>query len=64
MKKLKAAGRRTPITIFVEGDIFTKLSFVVWGLANMVRGQIVKGAIYLALEAAPCSMSSTRCRIG
>ena len=52
MKKLKAAGRRTPITIFVEGDIFTKLSFVVWGLANMVRGQIVKGAIYLALEAA------------
>ena len=52
MKKLKAAGRRTPITIFVEGDIFTKLSFVVWGLANMARGQIVKGAIYLALEAA------------
>ena len=52
MKKLKPAGRRTPITIFVEGDIFTKLSFVVWGLANMVRGQIVKGAIYLALEAA------------
>ena len=48
MKKLKAAGRRTPITIFVEGDIFTKLSFVVWGLANMVRGQIVKGAIYLS----------------
>lgn len=52
LKKLKAAGRRTPITIFVEGDIFTKLSFVVWGLANMARGQIVKGAIYLALEAA------------
>ena len=52
LKKLKAAGRRTPITIFVEGDIFTKLSFVVWGLANMVRGQIVKGTIYLALEVA------------
>ena len=52
MKKLSAAGYRTPITIFVEGDIFTKLSFVVWGLANMARGQIVKGAIYLALEAA------------
>ena len=45
-------GRRTPITVFVDGDIFTKLSFLVWGLSNMVRGQIVKGAIYLAIEAA------------
>lgn len=45
-----ASRRRTPITIFVDGDIFTKLSFVVWGLSNMVRGQIVKGAIYLAIE--------------
>ncbi len=44
--------RRTPITIFVDGDIFTKLSYLVWGLSNMVRGQIVKGAMYLALELA------------
>lgn len=45
-------GRRTPISIFVDGDIFTKLSYLVWGLGNMVRGQVVKGAIFLALEAA------------
>ena len=50
--KTQLRGRRTPITIFVEGDIFTKLSFLVWGLSNMVRGQIVKGAIYLAMEVA------------
>ena len=37
--------RRTPITIFVDGDIFTKLSYLVWGLSNMARGQIVKGAM-------------------
>lgn len=39
-------------TIFKEGDIYTKLSFVIWGLSNMVRGQIGKGAIYLAIEIA------------
>ena len=44
--------RRPPLTIFKEGDVFTKLSFLVWGLSNMVRGQIVKGAIYLAMEVA------------
>ena len=53
MKKLKSQRpRRTPITIFAEGDIFTKLSFVVWGLSNMVRGQMVKGATYLVMEIA------------
>lgn len=36
----------------MDGDIFTKLSYLVWGLGNMVRGQVVKGAIFLALEAA------------
>lgn len=50
--KLRLRIRRTPLTIFKEGDVFTKLSFLVWGLSNMVRGQIVKGAIYLAMEVA------------
>lgn len=36
--------------VFVEGDILTKLSFVVMGLSNLLRGQIVKGLIYLFLE--------------
>ena len=50
--KLRLRIRRTPLTIFKEGDVFTKLSFLVWGLSNMVRGQIAKGAIYLAMEVA------------
>lgn len=45
-------GKRTPISIFVDGDVFTKLSYLVWGLGNIVRGQVVKGAMFLALEAA------------
>ena len=47
MEKYK---KKTPISIFRDGDIFTKLSFIVFGLANIVHGQIVKGLIYLVLE--------------
>lgn len=36
--------------IFVQGDIFTKLSFIIMGLSNMVRGQVVKGLLFLAIE--------------
>ncbi len=39
-------------TIFKHGDIFNKLSFVIFGLGNMANGQVVKGLIYLFLEAA------------
>ena len=38
--------------IFKHGDIFTKLSFVIFGMGNMANGQVVKGLIYLLLEAA------------
>lgn len=38
------------IAIFRDGDVFTRLSFAIWGLSNMVRGQIVKGLIFLILE--------------
>lgn len=34
-----------------EGDLFTRLSILVWGLGNMVRGQIIKGIAFLAVEA-------------
>lgn len=37
---------------FVKGDIFTKLSAVVMGLGNIVRGQIVKGLLFLAVQVA------------
>lgn len=40
------------IKIFTEGDIFSKLSFVIFGIANVVRGQIIKGLFFLCLEIA------------
>lgn len=39
-------------SVFKNGDLFTKLSFVIFGLSNIIRGQVVKGLIYLGLEAA------------
>ena len=33
-----------------EGDLFTKLSFLVMGLSNLVRKQIIKGLIFLGME--------------
>ena len=35
-----------------KGDIFTKLSVIILGLGNLVRGQIIKGLIFLGIEAA------------
>lgn len=46
----KKSKKITLLSIFKEGDIFSKLSFLIWGLSNMVRGQIVKGLIFLVLE--------------
>ena len=40
------------IRIFKNGDIFTKLSYLICGLSNMVRGQIVKGLSFLLIEVA------------
>ena len=40
------------VSIFKYGDIFTKLSFVIFGMANMVNGQAVKGLLFLGLEIA------------
>ena len=31
---------------FVKGDILTKVSAVVMGLGNIVRGQVVKGLLF------------------
>ena len=38
--------------IFRRGDFFTKLSFGVFGAANIAHKQIIKGLIFLAIEAA------------
>lgn len=52
MKNSLRGRKRSLVTIFAEGDIFTKLSYLIWGLSNIVRGQIVKGCLYLGMEAA------------
>lgn len=36
--------------IFVNGDVWTKLSFLISGLGNLVRGQILKGLMFLSME--------------
>lgn len=35
---------------FHKGDLLTKLSFIVMGLSNIGRGQIIKGLMYMLLE--------------
>ena len=39
-------------TTFAEGDIKTKLSYIIFGFGPLLRGQIVKGIVFLALEIA------------
>lgn len=51
-KKTTSFTGRNFVTIFTEGDIFSKLSYLVCGLQNIRSGQIVKGLIFLGLEVA------------
>lgn len=53
-KAFKALGRWFAFfgEHFIKGDIFTRLSFFILGLSNLIRGQIVKGLLLLGLEAA------------
>lgn len=37
---------------FKKGDTLTRLSFVIMGLSNLVRGQIIKGLSFLVIEIA------------
>lgn len=37
-------------TIFKQGDVFTRLSFVIMGLSNIARKQFIKGLIFLLSE--------------
>lgn len=48
--KAKKKKRENIFTIFRDGDIYTRLSFLIMGFANIARKQIVKGLIYLAFE--------------
>ena len=45
-----AAKIRSYFSNFAEGDATTKASYLVMGFGHLRRGQIVRGAIYLALQ--------------
>lgn len=36
--------------IFKSGDILTKLSFLIMGLSNLLRGQLIKGLLFLMIQ--------------
>ena len=38
------------VTRFIRGDWATKLSYLIMGTGNIVRGQVIKGLIFLATE--------------
>ena len=53
-KSRKRKGKswlKTRIHWFLSGDIYTRLSLIVFGLSNIVRGQAAKGLLLLLLEA-------------
>lgn len=37
-------------TVFKEGDLFTRLSFIIMGFSNLAHKQIVKALVYLGIE--------------
>lgn len=37
---------------FVKGDFGVKLSYLIFGFGNMVKGQVIKGLVFLLVEAA------------
>ncbi|MBP3887763.1 MAG: sugar ABC transporter permease [Cellulosilyticum sp.] len=49
-KQTKTKSRDNIFTIFKNGDLFTRLSFLIMGLGNIARKQFVKGLIYLGCE--------------
>ena len=62
MQELNKASKKTVnlnqslpkvlVDIFRKGDIYTKLSFLIMGFSNLVRGQIIKGCVFLATQIA------------
>lgn len=49
-KTKKTKRKQNIVTIFRDGDLFTRLSFLIMGLGNIARKQIVKGLVYLGCE--------------
>lgn len=40
------------VTRFIKGDFAVKLSYLIFGFGNIVKGQIIKGLLFLATEVA------------
>lgn len=49
-KKVQNNASTSIAQVFLKGDIWTKLSFLINGLSNIVRGQIIKGLLLLSME--------------
>ena len=51
-KKVKRIEKNTVGQALKNGSAFTRLSFLIMGFGQMVRGQFVKGGIYMLLQTA------------
>lgn len=51
-KLAPVSNKKDPISILKQGDLYTKLSTVIFGAANIAHGQGWKGLIYFLLEVA------------
>lgn len=49
-KYLEGKPQPNLIEIFKHGDLFTRLSFLIMGISNLARKQIIKGCAFLAME--------------
>lgn len=54
-KKINKKGKAQRASIartFINGDFLTKLSFLIMGASNILRGQVIKGLLFLLTELA------------
>lgn len=50
--KLIFNGFKFLFTTFKKGDVITRISFIICGFSNIIRGQIIKGFLFLLAEIA------------
>ena len=51
-KKQSIFGNSVILQVFTRGDLWTKLSLIIMGAANLKRKQIIKGILFLLTEVA------------
>ena len=52
VKKAKRVEKNTVYKALKDGSAFTRLSFLIMGFGQMVRGQFIKGGLYMLLQTA------------